>query len=61
MVWEVGKKNQANVGGTESQPRKESVLMVKEEGAMENNAGRWGKIKTELVNGFGNLEVTGES
>lgn len=35
--------------------------MVKEEGALENNAGRWGKMKTELVNGFGNLEVTGES
>lgn len=36
--------------GTESQ-----------EVAMENNAGRWGKMKTELVNGSVNLEVTGES
>lgn len=47
--------------GTESQPSEESVLMVKEEGTMEDNAGRWGKTKTELVHGFGNMEVAGES
>lgn len=60
IAWEEGeKKNQANVG--DWKPSKDSVLMVKEERATEDNAGRWGKMKTELVSGFGNLEVTGES
>lgn len=59
MAQEMGGGGSSKCGELKANQAKK-ILIVKEV-ALENNAGRWGKMKTELVNGFVNLEVTGES